>query len=384
MSRIKTLFWYWGRKGGGARYAMEIARPLAQHPSLDLHLSVSRQSDFFDGYPSLPPDHLLPIDTYTNGVEALVRSLGLPLLRKRFGDFLHRHAIEVVYSPMSHLWNSAMLDLLDRPRRIPYLLTVHDARLHAGEGFLPHQWLLSHENRRADCFVVLSDHVKKNLVGQGFRPEMIRTIPHGIFDYQTPDAPAPAPRRLPDGRPVHLLFFGRILAYKGLDLLLEAFEALVHKNFPVVLTIAGSGSLQPYRHWLDRHPDRILIQNDWIAEEDIGGYFDRADILVTPYREASQSGVIPIALGKGVPIIATPVGGLAEQFADGQEGLLSRDTSAGALSGALTTLLNDPALYARLSEGALTRSRSHSWSGCADLVAGELVRLSGRKPVSGH
>src|SRR2546430_16940197 len=78
------------------------------------------------------------------------------------------------------------------------------------------------------------------------------------------------------------------------------------------------------------HPDRFIVHNEYISEERTAEYFRRASVVVLPYIEASQSGVIPLAYSPGKPVVATKMGGLPERVERGRTGPLvePRDTAA--------------------------------------------------------
>jgi len=83
------------------------------------------------------------------------------------------------------------------------------------------------------------------------------------------------------------------------------------------------------------HPERFIVHNEYISEERAAEYFQRASVVVLPYIEASQSGVIPMAYSAGKPVVATTVGGLPEMVDDGYTGYLvspGRSTAAEALT----------------------------------------------------
>jgi glycosyltransferase involved in cell wall biosynthesis len=147
-----------------------------------------------------------------------------------------------------------------------------------------------------------------------------------------------------------LLFFGRILPYKGLSLLLEAFIRIADRH-DLYLTVVGSGNPDSRAARLAAHP-RVLLDNRWIPETEVAAIFASADLVVVPYVEASQSGVVATAYGMGIPVVVTPVGGLREQVTGGETGLVAVDTTSGALADAILTLCTDTALYNRCREGA--------------------------------
>jgi glycosyltransferase involved in cell wall biosynthesis len=171
-----------------------------------------------------------------------------------------------------------------------------------------------------------------------------------------PDFSRPAPRAAPAGRPWRLTFFGRIRDYKGLDLLADAY-ADIHRRFSVTLRIVGEGHVAAL-DTLAALPG-VTIEQRWVPEAVVVQLFAGTDLLVLPYREASQSGILATALALGVPAVATPVGGLKEQIVSRASGLLAEAASGPAIAGALAALLGDPDLYARCSAGALAGAVRH-------------------------
>jgi glycosyltransferase involved in cell wall biosynthesis len=183
-------------------------------------------------------------------------------------------------------------------------------------------------------------------------------------------------------KPFRFLFFGRLLPYKGVPMLLEAFRRLRAQNVDATLTIAGDGAIDA--------PDSALMQPGvtlqcgWIAPEQIGRVLAAADAVVVPYVEASQSGVIAAAYGAGLPVIATPVGGLAEQVEPERTGLVTTAIEAQSLADAMRRLVEEPGLYARCAAGAAQQQESHSWRRFASLLGDAIENLSrpGHSPTS--
>jgi D-inositol-3-phosphate glycosyltransferase len=122
----------------------------------------------------------------------------------------------------------------------------------------------------------------------------------------------------------YLLFFGFIRDYKGLDLLLKAFSDERFRNLPVKLLVAGEfySDPKPYKdliHTLGLD-DFVIMSNDFIPDSEVYQYFCAADLVVQPYKHATQSGVTQIAYHFNRPMIITDVGGLAEFVPDGKVG----------------------------------------------------------------
>jgi glycosyltransferase involved in cell wall biosynthesis len=140
------------------------------------------------------------------------------------------------------------------------------------------------------------------------------------------------------------LFFGRIWEYKGLEYLIRA-EPLISEQVPdVEIVIAGEGEdFQRYRELMAR-PDTFRVHNAWISNEQRAEFFNEAAVVVLPYVEATQSGVVPIAYAHGKPVVATRVGSLPECVDDGRTGLLVPPRDEHALAKALIRLLQDDEL----------------------------------------
>lgn len=122
----------------------------------------------------------------------------------------------------------------------------------------------------------------------------------------------------------YLLFFGFIRDYKGLDWLLEAFGNEKLRQFPVKLIIAGEfyTSSEKYLQIISEKnlTDHVILRTDFIADQEVANYFGAADMVVQPYKSATQSGVTQIAFHYNKPMLVTDVGGLGEIIPHGKVG----------------------------------------------------------------
>ncbi len=114
----------------------------------------------------------------------------------------------------------------------------------------------------------------------------------------------------------YLLFFGFIRAYKGLDLILKAFADSRLRKYPVKLIIAGEfyEDAKPYHDLIEelQLKDHVILRTDFIPDNEVGQYFCSADMVVQPYKNATQSGVTQICYHFNKPMLVTNVGGLSE------------------------------------------------------------------------
>ena len=176
-----------------------------------------------------------------------------------------------------------------------------------------------------DGFVAMSRSVLDDLrrLGFGGKPALYR--PHPLYDNFGPIKPkAEALAAL--GLPAvgYVLFFGFIRAYKGLDILLEAWADARVAALPVKLIIAGEfyEDAAPYEELIRRYglESRIVRATDFIPNEKVVDYFCAADLILQPYKNATQSGVSQIAYHFERPMLVTDVGGLAELIPAGVVG----------------------------------------------------------------
>ena len=367
MARTKILLWHWGRRGGGPRITLELARALAPRDDVEVHLSLSRQSELFAETTSigLPGYH---VTTYRGAASAIVGGLRIPAYRRGLRAYLDAHDIRLVLCTMSHLWNVFVVPGLVCAAR--YVLIVHDAALHPGEENRLRARLMAAEIRRCDGVVALTEHVR-HAVTQRYAYPAARTaiIPHGVLVF---DSELAAARRYPVGRPFRVGFFGRILPYKGLPLLVEAMEILVRRHRGLELHVIGGGNigdLVPRLQRLGAH-----IDNRWLPESEISAALARLDLLALPYIEASQSGVIAAACGAALPVVVTPVGGLLEQVHDRDSGIVAKSGTPEAIAAAIECLVTDAALYERCSSGARALAVGElSWPAIADRLLAFVV-----------
>lgn len=358
MTKVNVLYWYWGRKGGGANYASLLFKSLKKSKEINLFPSFSRQSDFY--IHETEKDENFNIDTYVSILEFLLKTMILPLTIIRLYFFLKRNRVNDVFCPMSHLWNIFFLPMF-RLAGVKYTLVVHDAVPHPGDNLFIRKHMLRYEILSCAKIIVLTNAVKEKVLENYNVKAPIEVIPHGVLTYGHQ-----GPRNYPSSQ-FNLVFFGRILEYKGVDLLIQEFCKI--KNANINLKIYGRGEVSKKSEFLINSSQSITFKNDWIKEEDIGEIMNSSDALILPYIEASQSGVIPIALSSGIPIIASDIGGLKEQLNNGQLGVMFKPKDRNELSQALMKLVQDKELYEKLSrEGYEFCKENLSWAAIAKKV----------------
>ncbi|MDP3418703.1 glycosyltransferase family 4 protein [Falsiroseomonas sp.] len=362
---MRILLWYWGRRGGGAQYTLGLAQALAGRPGVELSLSVSAQGEFRDRFRNLsvPTDI---VDTYRDLSGFATGLLRLPALTRQLIG--RARQADVVVSGMTHVWAPLVAPALARSGAA-FVQVVHDATPHPGDFGLAWNWRLGRELGAARAAVALSDQVAVALAARAPALPLIRMPLPALL----PAAPAAPPAAAGPGA-LRLLFFGRLRAYKGLDLLRDAFR-LLHQSHPgASLRVVGEGDPEACAPGLAGLPG-VRLERRWVAEAEIPTLLAEADAVVLPYREASQSGVAPQALAMGVPVVATPVGGLTEQVRPGAGGVLAAAVTAPALAEALAGLMDPARLAALRQEAARAGAAASDWDAAATALLAGLARV---------
>jgi glycosyltransferase involved in cell wall biosynthesis len=325
----------------------QIGEALAKDERFDLYVSPSLQSE---QPPEVPADRLLAVETFSGAVSLVWRTLTLPFAIGHLIRRMQTAKIGAIVTVMPHVWGLALQRAAKRAG-IKTLLTIHDAEPHPGETRPLFDWLVGREIAGSDRIVTFSDHVADLLAARGVAESRLIRLFHPIFCFGAKDGAHPA-------KPFRLLFFGRILPYKGVPMLLDAFAKLRVAGVDATLTVVGRGDIDAQATLMNQ--PGLTIRTGWVAPDAIGGILAEADAIALPYLEASQSGVVAAAYGAGLPVIATPVGGLAEQVTDGETGTLASDATPAAFAEATRRLLETPGLYDACRQGAARYCEAHS------------------------
>lgn len=243
-------------------------------------------------------------------------------------------APDVIHIQQGHFWFTPALFFLGK---VPLVVTVHDPRHHIGDkpSLQTPQQMMDFGFRRAKQLIAHSEFSKRVLVQElGLPPERVQVIPLSLFD---PEIPFEVSNEIPDTP--RILFFGRIWEYKGLQYLIQA-EPYITAQLPnAKIVIAGRGeNLARYRAMM-RHPENFIVHNDHIPEQERTRLFAHANVVVLPYIEATQSGVIPLACAFAKPVVVTRVGALPEVVEDGVTGYVVPPRDPRALADKIVHLL---------------------------------------------
>jgi glycosyltransferase involved in cell wall biosynthesis len=340
-----------GRRGALCRLTLELARAANEVEGLNAAYFVSSACELIGEF-RRERLALFECDTF-GAASPLAVARNFARARRLLLDYVRLQRPLAVVTLMPHLWTPLLAPAVRRLGAL-YATVIHDAVAHPGDPTgLVNGWL-RRDAVGADLVVTLSQTVAQQLFDRGrIERERILRLFHPDLAFNGP----PAPRAYPQ-RPLRVLFLGRILPYKGLPVLVEAMEMLRGAGVAAGLGVVGAGDLGALGPRLEALGAEVI--NRWVADNEIGPILARYDALACAHLEASQSGPAAAAFGSAMPVVGMPVGGIAEQVADGATGVLARRASAPAFAEALHRLIADPPLYERISGHLAATAESRS------------------------
>ncbi len=303
------------------------------------------------------------------------------------------------------LWNNKF-EFFDRSILMLYYkvlgkkiaLTAHNvnqARRDAKDSWL-NRATLRIQYRLCDHIFVHTQKMRDELCQDfGVSEKVVTVIRHPVNNAfpDTELTPAEAKRRLGlrDGEKA-VLFFGRIRPYKGIEYLLDAFRLLsANEQAHYRLIVAGEpkkGS-EEYLHEIqqsiqrDFKPGQVILRIQFIPDDEMELYLKAADVLVLPYKEIFQSGVLFLAYSFGLPVVATDVGSFREEIVEGRTGFLCQPGDPAELTKAIETYFASDLfknLKVRRRELRDYANRNHSWHAVAGLTRNAYTKMLGRNP----
>ncbi|MDF2943018.1 MAG: hypothetical protein K0S01_1876 [Herbinix sp.] len=254
-------------------------------------------------------------------------------IKKTFKDI----NFDYVICTMPHPWATSVMKIVSSNK----LLSVcHDPSPHSGENQYSVQMSRWHY-KSMDKLIVLTEAFR-GLASQNFKIPIddVYFMPHGkMSTYKK--------KQILDGsnwykqNNINFLFFGKIEKYKGLNILAIAYKIVSSKIKNVTLTIAGNGTFNEYLKEFSSLQN-VRIVNKYIPDNEVGKYFDGPNIItVLPYLDATQSGIIPIAMEYESPIITSNLASLKAQLNNGKIGYYFQSGSSRELADIMISVAND-------------------------------------------
>ena len=365
---------YTGRTGAGISYAYEMCKAFLNN-GVNVYAIISKQANNYCDWCKLPGLNLIGIDTYENKFEFIMATLKFCKKRNEIKKKLQNIKIDAEYVPMPTYWSGLISELF---KDVPKYYTVHDVKLHSGEKFFNKIWwfFLERELKKCRKIIVLSSiFVEEAKTKYGKNNKDIVVLPHPAFwEYKSKYIPSDY-KSYPFDK-VNFLFFGRIERYKGIDILLKAYHK-VFKNVGdrITLTIAGKGSLLEYSENINAGKN-ISVINEMIPDERIGALFNGNRVVtVLPYRDATQSGVIPTAAMFNSLTIVTDVGALSEQVGYGKYGIVVDANDPNSLADAMLDVVNYFDKYKKIIVQANENIKPLTWDNIARRLISEMKKI---------
>ena len=227
-----------------------------------------------------------------------------------------------------------------------------------------------------DACITLCKEVASDLLE--LKKDAVHTVlPHPVYSHFGPKPERTASEEalgLKHGMK-NILFFGLIREYKGLDILLEAFDR-IGPGYQLIIAGEPYGSFSKYQEMIDASPfkEHIHVFDRYIRDSEVGLYFSAADVTVLPYRSATQSGISSISYHFEVPMIVTDVGGLKETIGDRGTGIVTPQCTPGCIAGAISNYFADADVQKACISNIKAEKDRLSW----ERFAQDLIRFAER------
>jgi glycosyltransferase involved in cell wall biosynthesis len=279
---------------------------------------------------------------------------------------------DMVHFTGPHVWNPILLWLMRRAG-IPAIHTIHDLDPHSGSSYgrLLYVWNNSIE-RLADHILVHSQAYRERLIARGLSADRVTAVPllHLFMSYELErilqDRAAQEVARPSAAQAPFALFFARVEAYKGVDVLIEALRDLEGRS-PARAIIAGKGDLQQFVS--GGLPGNVEIRNYQIDDQEAVDLFSACSVVVLPYLDATQSALIAAAYFFGKPVIVTRTGALPEYVSEGETGWIIEPRDSHALAARLQAACDDPVRLTQMGQAG------HRWYSAQRRLERRTLRL---------
>lgn len=303
-----------------------------------------------------------PADLY---IERRINSIN-PFNWIKVGRLLRRKKADLIVMAFWLPYLAPALGTIARISKTPVVGLVHN--------LIPHEhkpgdrMFAKYFCRSVDRFVALSDSVLKDI--NNIAPDKAAHFsPHPLYDnFGSAVSKQEACEHLgldPDRK--IFLSFGLIRDYKGLDWLLEAYASVKHRENAKLVVAGEFYSDGTKYHDLARKlgiDDEVIWMTDFVPDSEVKYYFCAADLIVQPYKSATQSGISQIAYHFEKPMLVTRVGGLPEIVPDGKAGYVVEPSSA-AVAEALERFLSETPEFV---EGIKSEKQKYSWKAMTDIL----------------
>ena len=356
----------WPLRGGLAAFDHQLASTFKDkevHSRIET-FSLQYPSFLFPGtsqYTNEPAPKDINIHAGINSINPFNwMKMGLQLKRERPDLIIVRYWIPFLAPCLGMICRLAKSNKHTKVIAIVDNMVPHEKRM--GDKMLTRYFAKS-----VDGFITMSNKVSEDV--KQFSTKPIVFSPHPIFNHFGEAISKEAARKvLSIGQDEKIiLFFGYIRPYKGLDLLLNAMATNAIKDANIKLLIVGEfyEDAQPYHDLIKTLAleERLIIHSEFVPDNKVKNYVCAADFIIQPYKNATQSGVTPLAYYFEKPMLVTNVGALADSVPNGKVGEVV-EPNADAIAKGIETLYNNGAAY--YADNIKEEKKKYSWSQMAD------------------
>lgn len=352
-----------GSVSAGPVYSFQMAKALSERTDIKLQVIISKEVDNMDAWDSAFGNNdrvdFHKIETYKHTTLDVALSLISYTKISKLVKTVKCFNPDITYFPFGCMWSSFAFPFIHRFSKI--ISTIHDPHPYT-HGYTLSQFLLANVGflgeRFVDGSIILNNMDKQFMVEKTHKP--VAVIPHAAYDFYLNEG-----YNVSDTIHKQITFIGRIDTYKGVDILVDAFDKV--KTDGLKLLIAGLGTID--KRTLDKIKENknIILENRFIENDEIPGFLDKSDMVILPYINATQSGVIPMAFAFGKMVIATNVGALSEQVPEGT-GILTK-VDATEIAHSIDNMYKNPHRIIEFGKNAKHYAETElSWSHSADLL----------------
>jgi len=313
--KVPLALIYLGRRGGGAKITSQISQELKLSKRFELStICIRSDNELADDYDQ---SKIVTLFDDLFSFRTLYKIFQYAVFPKKLLNDTKLNTNGFCLIPMISPLGLIVEGLL-KNQKVTTIRLLHDFKKHPGDKWPPNI-LIRNIVKNSKFLITLSNEVATKLLM--LNPKIkVSIYPHPPFEFRSSlKSMKPFPK--------YILFIGRIRKYKGVKSLVSAFTQVRIKDLKLI--IAGEGKLR-----IKKDP-RIEIINRWLEEWEMSELIKNAEVVVFPYTEASQSGLLPYCLNEGKKVVVTPLLGLLEQISNHENVFVTNDFEVKALAESL-------------------------------------------------
>jgi glycosyltransferase involved in cell wall biosynthesis len=318
---LKTLTIHLGRRNAGPQLNIQLAKSLDKMDLLaGIVTSEATHFEFKEFFKTIDFRNVFHLKTFNSRSGFILRLLNYRNITREIEAIVSKVEPEVIILPMQHALDLVVFRALKKSKkRVTTVSWVHDLENHPGDSKILSRVMNTVTFHYSDVLVVLSKTVEGRLISHAKKP-FIR-IDHPIQDL-TKEISETKFSKLDEN--LKILFAGRLIKYKGLERLSAAWE-IIRDQYPnAELTVAGDGD-RKYAEGCFKDSKQVSLITEYFDPISFELLFKEANIVVIPYDEASQSGILAMSAALKKAYVVTPVSGLIEQATLNGGGLIAKN-----------------------------------------------------------